>query len=87
VVAGLLALRASHGGWAAPRARATLVALLVAIGYGGFDELHQALVPGRNASLADWLADAVGALLAVPCSAWIARLSSRGSGLRVGRGR
>jgi VanZ family protein len=72
-VAGMLALRASHGAWASPRLGATLLALSVVIGYGGFDETHQSWVPGRDASVADWLADVVGATLAVPSSSWLAR--------------
>ena len=31
--------------------------------YGLGDEWHQSFVPGRNASLLDWLADTVGAIL------------------------
>jgi len=52
-----------------PGARAALLALVVAVGYGAFDEWHQSLVPGRDASLHDWLADAVGAL-AGSAAAW-----------------
>lgn len=31
--------------------------------YGGVDEFHQAFVPGRTPSVADWVADAVGVAL------------------------
>lgn len=40
---------------------AALVALLAACAFGVIDESYQSLVPGRSASLRDWLADAVGA--------------------------
>lgn len=49
---------------AAARA-ASIVAMLVAIGYGIVDELHQSHVPGRTCSASDVLTDALGALLAV----------------------
>ncbi len=39
-----------------------LAAWGIAVGYGASDEMHQAFVPGRTASLADWLADGAGAL-------------------------
>lgn len=42
------------------RRHAWLLALLVGIIYGALDELHQRLVPGRSADLADWIADALG---------------------------
>ena len=55
VLAGLLYL-ASGRAW---------LALALASLYGAGDELHQAFVPGRSADAADWLADTVGAALAV----------------------
>ncbi len=39
------------------------LAFLIAALYGVSDELHQTRVPGREASVLDWLADAAGALL------------------------
>ncbi|MFQ5861289.1 MAG: VanZ family protein [Dehalococcoidia bacterium] len=41
---------------------AALLALAIAIGYGGLDEWHQSLVPGRSADIRDVGRDAVGAL-------------------------
>lgn len=38
------------------------VTILCAV-YGVTDEIHQMYVPGREASVADWLADAVGGFL------------------------
>lgn len=39
--------------------------------YGMVDELHQLLVPGRNADIKDWIADLTGALLAVLIAKYI----------------
>lgn len=55
VLAGLLYL-ASGRAW---------LALALASLYGAGDELHQAFVPGRSADAADWLADTLGAAVAV----------------------
>ena len=44
-----------------PTALVITLALLV----GATDELHQSFLPGRVAGLDDWLADAVGASLAL----------------------
>ena len=47
-------------------------AFAVAVLYGVSDELHQAFVPGRVASEADLVLDAMGALLGVvSASAWL----------------
>jgi VanZ family protein len=45
-------------------------ALLLALFYAASDELHQSFVPGRTASLFDWLVDALGAGLALLVMAW-----------------
>lgn len=34
--------------------------------YGVSDEVHQIFVPGRTASIDDWIADVVGAILTIP---------------------
>lgn len=48
-----------------------LAALVITSGYGAFDELHQATVPGRTASLLDWYADTSGAAIGIGvCWAW-----------------
>ena len=39
------------------------LAFALAALYGVSDEVHQAFVPGREASVFDWLADAAGALI------------------------
>ncbi len=60
---GLLAslvCRALGGGW-----RGALIALVAASAYGASDEWHQSFVPGRNSDVADWVADTLGAALAV----------------------
>ncbi|MFO7736987.1 MAG: VanZ family protein [Desulfatiglandaceae bacterium] len=59
-----------------PFTRVLWVTLLVA-GYGVFDELHQMHVPGRDASIADLAADAIGGFLAA-LILWKRPLSSKG---------
>jgi len=45
--------------------RLALGAAAIAISWGYLDEVHQAFVPGRDASLGDLVADAVGAAVGV----------------------
>jgi VanZ family protein len=54
----------AHRSWA-PRTRILLVvtAALAVAALGLFDELHQHFVPGRDATLGDVLADALGGLI------------------------
>jgi VanZ family protein len=54
---------------AAPRVTASpgpaAAALLGLLAFAAVDEWHQGLVPGRSASAADWVADAMGVALAL----------------------
>ena len=43
--------------------RHLLLALILTLAFAGSDELHQAFVPTRNASILDFIADSVGAAL------------------------
>ena len=56
-------------GWLIQRAlgngRAGWLAWVAAVLYAATDELHQSLVPGRNACVTDVMIDAVGALIGV----------------------
>jgi VanZ family protein len=45
--------------------RGAVIAALATIAFGGFDEFRQSFTPGRTVEFADWLADALGALVAV----------------------
>ncbi len=55
--------------------RIIILSLVFTIGYGAFDEIHQAFVPGRVASLADLLMDALGAITA---SEFVRRFAPKG---------
>ena len=59
----LLALAVGTVPSARVSARASPIAFIVATLYAASDELHQALVPGRQGDVSDLAADAVGALL------------------------
>ena len=56
-------------GWLSLKAfmPATVTGFLAGVGfslaYAASDEVHQSFVPGRDASVTDWLADAVGILI------------------------
>ena len=60
----LLRITASHSRYPSIRENAMLVALMVGIGYGALDEVHQMLVPHRFASVDDFIADAAGIIAA-----------------------
>ena len=65
-ILGLLCARALCTGFPGLRPRhALLAAALITALFGYLDELHQAFVPGRDASVYDLMADAVGAGLGV----------------------
>ena len=54
-----------------------LIAALITSAYGAFDELRQSLTPNRRVEFADWLADTLGAFVAVTLYAkwqWYRRL-------------
>ena len=58
------------------RHRAVLLALLIVVGYGATDELHQAFVPGRTPSPIDVTFDLVGGVAALTLfRRWPARLN------------
>jgi len=44
--------------------------------YGILDELHQLLVPGRQCSMTDWLADTGGSLMLILLFSWYSRKKS-----------
>ena len=60
----LLRLTASHSRYPLIRQNAMLFAMVVGIGYGALDELHQMLVPLRSPSIYDFVADATGIVCA-----------------------
>ena len=64
-VLSLLNYRLAHFYLRWPYQYLALLVLLLAVGYGLLDELHQSYVPGRDPSLYDVLADVSGAALAL----------------------
>jgi VanZ family protein len=68
----LLLLALNRGFARQARPVSMVLAFLISLLYGVFDELHQATVATRVASAADLLADGIGSLAAIPCYAWIA---------------
>ncbi len=68
----VLVVRAIAGGLPARVGRRTAtLSLVVTVGYGLTDEIHQMFVPGRFAELGDVYANTVGAVLGVAlCWAW-----------------
>ncbi|MDR3334109.1 MAG: VanZ family protein [Treponema sp.] len=57
--------------------RTMLVIVVIASVYGISDEIHQYFVPGRNASVWDWVADTLGAILGAAAILAIARRIER----------
>ncbi len=58
------------------RAKRRLAVAALALGlFGAIDEWHQNFIPGRDASLADWLADSSGALVGLACAPLLLRLA------------
>ena len=80
---GLVCLRAFNAGLRVIKRRPTLLAMLTTIGYGLLDELRQSRVPGRDASLGDWLADVVGAALSLALVGLSVFIRSKGTGART----
>lgn len=58
---------------------ATVVALVAL--FGVVDEWHQAFIPGRSMSVADWVADATGALLGALAVRFVPFLTPRRPGV------
>jgi VanZ family protein len=62
---GTLVCRTGHLGW-----RTALGAWLVVAAYGASDEWHQSFVPGRASDVGDWIADTLGATVAIGVYTW-----------------
>ena len=56
-------------GWTA----ALLVVLVATSAYGASDEWHQSFTPGRNSDVRDWMADSLGAVIALVANVLVAR--------------
>lgn len=85
---GLLALLCLLGASQATRlegARPWVAALLVTVLAGALDEWHQSWIPGRDAAVADWMADCAGAVVSLTLV--FAARSLRGGPERMGESR
>lgn len=83
VLAVLLLMGLVEWRWRAVTRRVLLTAFLLAVAYGVSDELHQRFVPGRTPEVADIVADAVGAALAMGAAgAWAILLGRRRTAAR-----
>ncbi len=49
------------------------VAIIVTSFYGLSDEVHQYFVPGRSVDITDWIADTLGAIVAVSLVSFLTR--------------
>lgn len=63
---GLGASIALSAGYPVMSWRQAIMAIVTGVAFGASDEWHQSFVPLRNASLADWLYDALGVMVGVP---------------------
>lgn len=69
----VLVLRAvSRARWAGVTRTAAGAAWAICAAYGASDEFHQWFVPGRSASILDWIADVTGAAVAIGVLAFVA---------------
>lgn len=58
-----LAVRGWHPEYS--RGRTILVVIIGTALFGIYDEVHQSFIPFRNSSVADWIADCIGACLSL----------------------
>jgi VanZ family protein len=65
VLTAAIALWFSRERWRWPGLRPPVVTAALGSLYGIIDEVHQYFVPGRDCNVRDWLADTLGAILAV----------------------
>ena len=63
--------------WIYVRNFAAFFSIFLAIIYGASDEIHQNYVPGRFSSYADWVADAIGAIVFIMIYHWIRSLNQK----------
>jgi len=71
---GILVFRAFR--FPRPVSKPYLATVFLCVGIAASDELHQLFVPGRYASMADFLCDAIGVIVFTGISAFIHRKAS-----------
>jgi VanZ family protein len=77
VLAALLVWALAGGEFAKVKAPLIVPAVVLAVFYGVSDEFHQSFVPGRDASVLDIIADAIGAVAGACAAALIGRQRRR----------
>lgn len=75
-IMGLLAMR-SFNLFTNNKVLLALVSLAFCSAYGVFDEWHQFFVPGRDADVADWIADTAGAAFSILFLTFVVRTSAK----------
>jgi len=71
LLAALLLRALSRAQWSRVTAASAMAAWLLSSAYGASDEWHQSFVPGRTPTVDDWVADTLGAAVAV-AAVWAA---------------
>jgi len=84
-VLSLLYLHAVLRSFRLTRARSYATAALLTSAWGYLDEIHQAFVPGRHSDVRDWLADTLGALIAIGLAAIVLRVRKPGDARQESR--
>jgi VanZ family protein len=79
VLAFCIGFRISSAGWKRRPAFFFFLTAVLASAYGAVDEFHQSFVPGRDASVWDWIADALGAVIGAAIAFFTVPLIRRGS--------
>ncbi len=83
ILATLVLMAMTRWRWRAIGGAGVLAAFLMATAYGVSDEFHQMFVPGRSPEVADVVADAAGAAVALAAAwAWAILLGRRASASR-----
>ena len=82
ILGGLVLRGLAGAAWRGVTPRAGWLAVVAASAYGVTDEVHQLFVPGRSATVQDWIADTCGAIAGVLLVRAAARMMTPADGSR-----